>query len=243
MKKAIILNAGEGRRLRPLTKDKPKCLLRLNGMTILMHQVTNLAESGIEEIVFVLGYYSDMITKELEKECFDLSFRYIYNPFYHETNTVYSLWLAKDELTNDLLYLNGDVLFHKEVIKRIMSYKRETCLAVDKKVVGKEEVKVCIYDNIIKQIGKEINVRKANAEFVGIAKFSQRFNERLSKKLEEVVEEGRVNEFFEVAVERILGECKVIAVDVSDLPCIEIDTYRDLKKARKIYLKMTEVQV
>ena len=125
-------------------------------------------------------------------------------------------------------------MFHKEVLERLLKSHYNTCIAVEKKQVNEEEVKVRLDSNLVKAIGKDIELSKAHGEFIGIAKFSKRFNQLFINKLNDVVKEGKVNEFFEVALDRALKTYDVYAVDVSDLPCIEVDTYEDFNIAKKI---------
>lgn len=239
MKKAIILSAGESKRLRPLTRNMPKCLVKIGNMTILEHQLSNLVEFGIRELILVMGYHYNMIQEKLKKSSFDLEVKYVRNPIYYKTNTVYSLWLARNEMNTDFIYLNGDVFFHRDVLRRLIESEHNTCLAIDRKRrVGEEEVKVKAVDGLIKEIGKEIKASAADGEFVGIAKFSNEINVTFKKRLDEVVKEGKVNAFFELAVQRMLNDYNLYAVDINDLPCIEIDTYNDLEEARNIFLKI-----
>jgi len=237
---AVILDAGEGKRLRPLTSLKPKCLLKLNGVTILEHQLINLIECEIRNVVIVVGYRTGQIFEGIKNKDLDLEIEFIQNPIYHKTNTVYSLWLAREHIENDFIYLNGDVVFHKEVLERLLKSHYDTCIAVERKHVSEEEVKVRLVSNLVKAIGKDVELSEAHGEFIGIAKFSNRFNRLFIDKLNEVVEERRVDEFFEVALDRTLKSYDVHAVDVSDLPCIEVDTYEDLSIAKKFYSEITE---
>jgi choline kinase len=237
---AVILNAGEGRRIRPLTQSVPKCLLKLDGITILEHQLANLADCGIREAVIVIGYRADQISRKVKDENFGLDIEFIQNPIFAETNTVYSLWLARESIKDDFVYLNGDVVFHKEVLERLLKSHYDTCIAVERKQVGEEEVKVRLVSNLVTAIGKNIELSKAHGEFIGMAKFSKRFNQLFINKLNDVVKEGKVNEFFEVALDRALKTYDVYAVDVSDLPCIEVDTYEDFNTAKQFYSEITE---
>jgi len=239
MDKAVILNAGEGKRLRPLTSVKPKCLLKLNSLTILEHQLSNLIECGIGEVILVIGYHADRIIRKIQSLNFELDVEFIYNPVYYKTNTVYSLWLAREHIKDEFVYLNGDVVFHKEVLERLLKSHYDTCIAVEKKQVSEEEVKVRLDSNLVKAIGKDMELSEAHGEFVGIAKFSKRFNRLFINKLNEVVEEGKVDKFFEVALDRALKSYDVYAVDVSDLPCIEVDTYEDFNTAKEFYSEIT----
>jgi len=242
IEKTIILNAGESKRLRPLTNGIPKCLLKLDNTTILEHQLHTLKKFGILEIVLVVGYHSEMIIQKVKQSQLGLTVRFVHNSIYYKTNTVYSLWLAKNEMNKDFIFLNGDVVFHQDILKRLIDCGHDNCLAIDKKTVKEEEVKVQIADGKIKKIGKEVEPTKAHGEFVGIAKFSQKITKPFKKSLDEVVREGKVEAFFELAVDHLLGDYNIYAVDVSDFPCVEIDTYEDYKQARQIYQGMTKIR-
>ena len=240
MDNAVILNAGEGKRLRPLTESVPKCLLKLNETTILEHQLKNLAECGIREVIIVVGYCAEQIYRKVEEKKFGLDVKFVRNPIFDKTNTVYSLWLAKNGIAGNFVYLNGDVLFHRDVLKRLINCEYDDCLAIRKGKVEEEEVKVRLISRRVEIIGKEIEPSKAQAEFVGIAKFSQKFNDLFMEKLDEVVKEGRINAFFEVALNRALKHYDVYAIDISDLPCMEIDSHEDFSAAREIYSTMVK---
>jgi len=241
MEKAIILDAGEGKRLHPLTENMPKCLIKIGNKTILEHQLCNLVECGIKELILVIGYHSNMILEKLKRGFSDLEIKYVRNPIYYKTNTVYSLWLARNEMDTDFIYLNGDVFFHRDILRRLIHSEHNTCLAIDKKRrVGEEEVKVKIVNGLVKEIGKEINHSMADGEFIGVAKFCKEINVMFKKRLDEVIKEGKVNAFFELAVQRMLSDHDLYTVDVSDLPCIEIDTFNDLEEAKKLVLKIRD---
>ena len=238
MEKAIVLNAGEGKRLRPLTRDMPKCLLEIGGKTILEHQLSGLDKCGIKTVMLVLGYKFPMILEKIRHCSFDLRIEYMINPIYSKTNTAYSLWLVRDEMNQDFVYLNGDVFFHMNILKRLLRSKCNTCLAIVRKEVGAEEVKVKLCNGLVTELNKEIAPSVADGEFVGIAKFSQSINDAFKKGLNDIVNEGRLNAFFELAIERLLKIYNLWAVDVSDLPCIEIDTHKDLDDAERVYLEL-----
>ena len=237
---AVILDAGEGKRLRPLTNPKPKCLLKLNDATILEHQLTNLSKCRIETVVIVVGYRAAQILEEIANKDFDLEIEFISNPIYYKTNTVYSLWLARERIKDGFVYLNGDVVFHAGVLERLLESCSDTCIAVKREKVGEEEVKVRLSANRVEAIGKDIRVSDADGEFIGIAKFSKAFNNLFISKLNEVVEEGKADHFFEVALDRALKSFNVYALDVSDLPCVEVDTNEDFNLARKLYFEIAE---
>jgi len=219
----------------------PKCLLKIGNKTILEHQLLSLDRCGIRTAILVLGHEITMVLEELRQYSLDLEIKHTFNPMYSKTNTAYSLWLVRNEMNKDFVYLNGDVFFHINILKRLLHSKHDTCLAVAGKEVGTEEVKVKLSNGLVTELGKEIEPSLADGEFIGIAKFSQRVTDVFSGKLDEIINEGKLNAFFELAVQRLLKTCEVWAVDVSDLPCIEIDTHEDLDDARKLYLKFQNI--
>jgi len=234
--KAIILNAGKGGRLGSLTDDRPKCLVEVGGRPILDFQLDALRLGGVRDLVMVVGYRDAMISDYLKRYP-EFSVTWIENPDYAETNTAYSLWLARGEMTEDFLYLNGDVLFHPELIRRLLAAPDASPLAVEHKPCGEEEVKVLLSGTRITAIGKEIAPEEAYGEFIGVARFSGAIGPLFSDTLTEVVERDRLlKNYFETAVDRMLVEASFTALDISDIPCIEIDFPEDLERAETIIL-------
>lgn len=234
--KAIILNAGKGGRLGALTDDRPKCLVQAGGRPILDFQLDALRQSGVHELVMVVGYRADMIVEHLKRYP-EFSVTWIDNPDYTATNTAYSLWLARQEMTGDFLYLNGDVLFHPELIRRLAAAPAANPLAVERKPCGDEEVKVLLSGTRISAIGKEIQPAAAYGEFIGVARFDGALGPLFSATLTEVIERDQLlKNYFETAVDRMLAKARFTALDISDLPCIEIDFPEDLARADAVVL-------
>ena len=237
--KAVILVAGRGNRLRPLTDRTPKCLLRINDKTILEHQISNLFYYGIRSIILVVGYKIDAVVNAIsqmkEKYC-GLDIIFVENPIYYKTNTLYSLWLASRHVRHDdFLYLNGDVVFGKKVLEALLNSPYDACLAVEKKRVGREEVKVIVNQGFVKRIGKDLDPSESYGEFIGIAKFSKNFNKLLIRKLNSLVRQKFINEFFEKALDELARVINIRVVDITGLPCIEVDTLEDYEVAKEIY--------
>jgi len=237
--KAVILIAGRGSRLRPLTDRTPKCLLRINDKTILEHQISNLFYYGIRSIILVVGYKIDAVVNAVsqmkEKYC-GLDIIFVENPIYFKTNTLYSLWLASCHVGHDdFLYLNGDVVFSKKLLEALLNSPYDACLAVEKKRVGREEVKVIVNQGFVKRIGKDLDPSESYGEFIGIAKFSKNFNKLLIRKLNSLVRQKFINEFFEKALDELARVINIRVVDITGLPCIEVDTLEDYEVAKEIY--------
>ena len=108
---ALLLAAGMGTRLQPLTLDSPKCLTMVGGIPILERLVNNLREQRIHRLVVVIGHMGGFIKNFLRKFAQDIQIEYIVNPDYRTTNNIYSLWLARHQVKGPFLLLEGDLIF------------------------------------------------------------------------------------------------------------------------------------
>lgn len=232
--KAVILAAGVARRLYPITYQNPKCLLEINGKAIIDYQLQALSENDITDATVVVGYFHEKVVDHLENNYPDFSFNFIVNDHFFETNTAYSLYLCSDLLgSSSNILLNADVLFPTDLLRRVISTEFENVLAVDIKSCGREEVKVIAgMNNQIVAIGKEIIQENALGEFVGVAKLSRDFSNEFARSLVRLIDAGGKADYFEAAVQPLLSTTQVHFVDISDLPCIEIDFAEDLEEAR-----------
>ena len=234
--KAIILAAGASKRLLSLTRNLPKCLITVGDKSILEHLLDAVDSAGIDHVVIVVGYLKEKIIDRFGyKYGRNCTITYIENPEYETTNTIYSLYLAKDEFRNDdFIYFNADVLFHKEIVKLLIDHPMKNVLAVDYKQCGEEEVKFTTNsDKRILKLGKHIPADEAEGEFIGIAKFGRNVSEQFIKKLAYYSNKEEKNLFFEKAVEDILETDIFCPLDVTHIPNIEIDFLEDLDAAKK----------
>ena len=234
--KAIILAAGVSRRLYPLTYEIPKCLIEVGDKPILNHQLEALESCGITDIIMVLGYYREAIMTHVQSQFPDINFEFVINHHYFETNTAYSLRLCNKSLNgNPFVLMNADVLYPKEVLKRVINSAYDTALAVEIKPCGREEVKVIEGENNrLVAIGKELIESNSLGELIGVAKFSAEFSVAFENSLDRLIAAGGTADYFEAAIHPLMADHKVYYEDVSDLPCIEIDFIEDLEKARKL---------
>jgi len=128
--KAIILAAGSGRRLSPFTDNAPKCLAPVNGVPILVNALTQLRDSGIQETVIVVGHLKENIYEMIGNSFNGMKISYIESDRYETTNNIYSLWLAREHLTEDVLLLESDVFFERLLLDRLLSYEGYNIAAV-----------------------------------------------------------------------------------------------------------------
>ena len=241
-RQAIILAAGPGTRLRPLTDRAPKCLLEIAGETILARQLRQLARAGTQEAALVVGYRQEQVREHVARAApSGMRIRWIENPDYEKTNTIYSLWLARETLApasaaseGDVVFFNGDVVCEDGLVEALLSSPAGNVIAVDTSRRGTEEILVFAEGGRVRRIGKEV----AAGEFIGLARFHFEFARGLREALERRVEQGEVNLFFESALDDLLRarfEPQLHLLDISPWGAMEVDTEQDLQAARELF--------
>jgi len=239
---AVILAAGVGRRLCPLTKDVPKCMLKVGDRSLLSQILGNLLEVGIKEILVVTGHGAESVD-DLINSFQGINIRCLYNPNYAQMNNCYSLWLTLKEVKDGFLIYNSDLLCGRDLVRKIIEAPPEDSLLVDRgKALGSEEMKVKLdEDDRISQISKDISPREAGGEYIGIAKFSRQGGEKLKGYLDSLIRKGRIDQFYEAAFDLLAKSYSLYGVCFKGEPWVEIDDFEDLKKAKeKIWPQIRE---
>lgn len=230
--RAIIVAAGRGNRLRPLTDEKPKCLIEIAGKTILDRQLEWLNELGVDEVLVVTGHLEDQIRRAYGNQVKTIS-----NPRFLQTNSLQSLWCAKDEFGNDFIYLHSDIIFDPDILKSQLRADYDRSLVIDAKTCDIEDMKVIISDGRLTSINKSIIPDQATGEFIGIARFRGAGVEELISAMNWCVRFAPADAYFELALERMIKEDMIInPVYTEGKPWIEIDFVEDLEKARQMYV-------
>ena len=225
---AIILAAGQGRRLLPYTGNLPKCLLDIGGKTILERQVEALRFVGVSQVTVVIGYLGGKI-----REALGVEVSYIENSRFEDTSSMYSLWLAREVAGQGFVVLNSDVLFHIDILRLLLESPHPDALAVDfNSILAEEEMKVRVRNGRVWGLGKEL--RDGDAENLGIAKFSAAGSRTLFAKIGEILDQNLWNVMVPYAVNAIALEYPLAAIAVRDLPWIEIDFPEDYLRAREV---------
>jgi choline kinase len=235
----VLLAAGRGERLRPLTDDCPKCLLEVGGAPLIVRAVELLAEREMTRFTIVDGYLGDLVRQALTARFPEEWFRFVRNAAWADTNNAYSLWLARFTKPEPMLLLDSDLAFEPDVIDLVLDDRRVNRLALRAQgEIGAGEMKVRLGpDGSVLDLGKEIPPAEAAGESVGIEVFSPNFARGLFETLERRVREGTGrHEFYEAAfVEMIRSGETVHPVDIGDLDCLEIDTAEDLARSRSLF--------
>ncbi|MHC4131889.1 MAG: phosphocholine cytidylyltransferase family protein [Planctomycetota bacterium] len=234
--KGVILAAGRGERLALMGWDKPKCLLKFGGQTLLDNIVSSLLENSIDRLTVVVGYKKELVIDRLKQH--QVTFDIVINKDYADTNTIHSLYLAREYLNEDFIYFNADVLFDSQLITRLVC-RDGNVFAIEDKTCGEEEVKVIVdKDRRIIRIGKKLEPQECLGEFIGVGKFTESSCEAMVRSLCRFNEElGERDLFFEAAVDIILDEHVFYAMPLDDLRAIEIDNPDDYSSAKKLWEK------
>ena len=233
----VILAAGMAKRLRPLTDERPKCLLTVGSRTLLQRTVDSLVSAGITELVVVTGYRANMVRDFLTAHYPTLTIHFIDNPDYAHNNNIFSLWLTRPFTEgHDFLLMDSDILFDPQIIPTLLATEGDT-LALNRHELGDEEIKVIVdADDRVLEISKTCSPQEAIGESVGFEKMTATYSSALFQELVQMIEgEGLIDVFYERAFERLIPQGHTFRiVDTTDLFSIELDTVEDFENAKKL---------
>jgi HAD superfamily hydrolase (TIGR01450 family) len=236
--KAIILAAGMGTRLKPITDKIPKALTRVAGKAILGYQIDALLTNNIKEIIICLGYKPGKIVNFCKVNYPNLNFKFIFNNNYKKTNNMYSFYLTRDFLTDDILLMNGDVIFDSKIIYD-MCGKKDSVVAVDKGKYLKESMKIKVDKNgFISDISKIINKDDSFGCSIDLYKFKKNDLKIIKKEIKKIIEkEKNLKLWTEVLLQRLFNSARLHAkaLDIKNKKWWEIDDFDDLEIAEKIF--------
>jgi choline kinase len=232
---AVLLCAGSGTRLRPLTDDRPKALVDVGGETILARAVRLLALAGITDFIVATGYRAESVRDALRGVPGRVIF--CHNPSFDHTQNSVSLHLCATAVRGRAFFkLDGDLLFHAAVIDRLRTPSAALVAAVERRAdLGDEEMKVTVDGGRILAFGKELDPRSCYGESIGIERVGRHAVEPLFAGLARASREGETGLYYEDVYGRLIGSGLDAAMaDVTDLPWIEVDTPTDLERARAL---------
>jgi L-glutamine-phosphate cytidylyltransferase len=174
IEKAIILSAGQGSRLLPLTADRPKCLIDFSGRSLLAWQIAMLTGGGVREVEVVTGFMAELVEQELARQARPgLKLTTRFNPFYKVADNLASCWMAREAMTGDFLLLNGDTLISHEIVAAVQRpHQWPIAVTVDvKPAYDSDDMKVTRQGERLLAIGKTLTAEQSNAESIGFLAF------------------------------------------------------------------------
>ena len=229
--KALILAAGRGTRIRSTHGERPKCLISYEGEAILDHQINGLLAAGVRQIGIVVGYESEQI---LNHVCARYGrnlqrFQFLFNPRFAETNNIYSLWVARAWVKGTpFLCLNADVLCDPEILQPAAAATAPISMIVDPEWRD-ETMKVILQNGRVVRMSKAITRDQFSGTYIGITTFSAEVQSPFFRSMDKLISAGRVNEFFNVAVQDLADRGVVVgSTSTAGLPWAEIDDPADL---------------
>ncbi|HEY5775885.1 MAG TPA: phosphocholine cytidylyltransferase family protein [Xanthomonadales bacterium] len=234
--KAIILSAGQGRRLLPLTSNVPKCCLMLDGKTLLAHQVESLAANGVDDIVVVTGFNHHLVD-EVVSGFRDVSVRTLYNPFYAVSDNLGTCWVARKEMTTPFLLLNGDTLFEPSTLAHLLYSERiyPITLAVDRKHrYDEDDMKINADGEQLNRVGKKLKLDTVNGESIGMMIFNRAGADAFVQTVEQLMAgpDGLVRWYLS-AVDKLAAKGLVGISSIQGHDWCEVDDLIDFAHAEK----------
>lgn len=237
--RAIVLSAGQGSRLLPLTFDRPKCLLPVGSRTVLQWQLEALSQSrGIDEIVVVTGFKADMVDQALaDMGPLAQPVRTLFNPFYKVADNLASCWMARTFMDDDFLIVNGDSLFEVAVLSRIIEGASAPInLTVNRKAdYDSDDMKVTLEGDLVRAVGKTLMPSETHAESIGLVLFRGEGAKRFRSVVDQSMhEEWGVGAWYLQVIDRLAKDGIVGATDISPLEWGEIDFPSDLEAVSRL---------
>ncbi|MEK6899477.1 MAG: phosphocholine cytidylyltransferase family protein [Nanoarchaeota archaeon] len=229
--RGVILAAGIGKRLRPLTNHIPKVLLSVGGKSILEHQLDALHLAGFKEVVIIIGFNKETVMKTAGNEYKGMKIIYRINNEYDTTNNLRSLWCARDTLNVPFVQIHGDLILNSKILYTVISSSVESAVIIDNDSAHfvEDANRVRSENGRIIEINKVISFNDCDGKAIGIYKFSQLAAMEYIKNLEESKENTR--DGFEVALRPTLKKIPFGIIDVTGLPYAEIDDLNDFRDA------------
>lgn len=231
IERAIILSAGQGSRLLPLTLDVPKCLINFSGRTLIEWQIAALAANGIKEIVVVTGFHAERVEEVLARQQ-GVAIRTLFNPFYKVADNLGSCWLARGEMDRDFIILNGDTLVSPEIVGRLMAGARTPItVTIDvKDGYDSDDMKVTRSGDRLVAIGKRLSAGESDAESIGMLAFTGEGPARFRDAVEAMMRtsEGVKNWYLKV-IDALAPTGIVGTASIEGLSWAEVDFPEDVE--------------
>jgi choline kinase len=229
--RGIILAAGKGSRLNGTAKESPKCLVELGGETLVGRQIRLLRRAGIQDITVVAGCQADRVRRVCGQ-----NITYVENVQYAQTNSMYSLWMARPLLYEGFVVLNCDVVFHPTLLDDLLTARHDNALLLayreaNQPAFGDEEMKVKVRCGRVVDMSKTMDPAEADGENLGIVRFGPAGAAALVDIMDRLIAAGGVRDWAPRAFAEFAKSHPLHAIGTRGLPWIEIDFPEDYRRA------------
>ncbi len=235
--KVIILSAGQGRRLLPLTAGMPKCGVEICGRSLLEWQLREIAQCDVEEVVVVSGFHAEYVD-ELVDRMDMVPVRTLHNPFYDASDNLGTCWVARHEMQGDFIILNGDTLFESGIMQKLLASEVDApiTLVTDRKGdYDEDDMKVVVDGNRLQRVGKQLALDTVNGESIGMMVFRDGGPELFVRTIEGLMRTDRgLKMWYLSAIDGLAQEGQVSTCDIHGLSWCEIDDRGDLDNAANV---------
>jgi L-glutamine-phosphate cytidylyltransferase len=237
--RVIILAAGQGKRLLPLTAEVPKALLDIGGKTLIERQIEAFAANGLADFLVVTGYGASRMEAALAVIAARLSVKIetLYNPFYAVADNLASCWLARAQMTGPFIQVNGDNVFQPDLVARLLTpAKTPVAVAINRKDgFDADDMKVMLDGPRLTEIGKTLPLDTVDGEAIGFYVFTAEGARHYSDELELAMRDPQgLKRWFPSAIGSLAKKIPVGVIEVSGLRWGEVDFPVDLQQARAL---------
>jgi len=225
---AVILAAGLGSRLTSATGGKAKALVEIGGRPLILHQLEALADHGVGPVMVVVGHQAD----ELQRVIGDRA-EVILNDRFAETNSLYSLWLAREWVTGPFVLLNCDLFFDPLILDQLLEEAGNVLVYDSTSSRGREQTKVALKQRRVVDLGKDLPASSARGESLGMLKFEADGARAMLDTADHLIREGNNNAWVIEATRAVCSQVSIYGVNIAGQAWAEIDFPYDLDVARR----------
>ena len=237
--KAIILSAGQGRRLLPLTENTPKCMLAVADKPVLAWQIDALLSVGVDEIIIIAGFQIALIETLIQQRYANHKINILFNPFFEVADNLASCWVARYEMNGDFLFLNGHTLIEPALLAKVLnSQSVPITLSVDvKDVYDADDMKVQLdTDGWVKQVSKIVPTHQVNAESIGLTYFREQGPRIFCQAIESALRHpAELKSWYLSIIDALAKQHLVNSCSIQGHRWCEIDFIEDLSRAGMMF--------
>ena len=243
--KAIILSAGQGRRLMPLTSNLAKCCLPLHGISILEWQLSQIAQCDIDEVVVVTGFAYEVVDAIVDKIS-GIKVRTLHNPMYAHTDNLGTCWEARSEMDGPFVLMNGDTLFEAAILQRLLACDKgyPITLATDSKPhFDLDDMKIIADGDRLLKVSKQLDISLVSGESIGLMVFNRAGAKSFTHKLEEMMDKvDALQLWYLSAIDQLASEGIAGICPIRGLSWCEVDDARDFAAAADVVIRWKAAQ-